>query len=66
VHRYIRCAVSDYEYELRRGGEVVATGRIQLEDEPAAGETLTLGRRKVRIDDVLHLGGRRRLILVDR
>ena len=58
--------MSDYEYELRRGGEVIATGRIQLDEEPAAGETLTLGRQKVRIDDVLHLGSRRRLILVDR
>jgi hypothetical protein len=58
--------VSDYEDERRPGGEVVATGRIQLDEEPEAGETLTLGRRNVRIDDVLHLGGRRRLILVDR
>ena len=56
--------MSDYEYELRRGGEVIATGRIQLDDEPAAGETLTLGKQSVRVDDVLHLGGRRRLILV--
>ena len=56
--------MSDYEYELRRGGEVVATGRIQLDEEPAAGEMLTLGKQSVRIDDVLHLGGRCRLILV--
>ena len=58
--------MSDYEYELRRGGEVVATGRIQLDEEPAAGETLTLGREQVRVDDVLQLGRRRRLILVGR
>jgi hypothetical protein len=57
--------VSDYEYELRRGAEVVATGRIQLDEEPAAGESLTLGRKKVRVEDVLRLGGRSRLILED-
>ena len=57
--------MSDYEYELRRGGEVVATGRIQLDEEPAAGDTLTLGKQNVRVDDVLHFAGRRRLILAD-
>ena len=46
--------------------DVMATGRIQLDEEPAAGETLTLGRKKVRVEDVLHLGGRSRLILEDR
>lgn len=56
----------DYEYELRRGGEVIATGRIQLDSEPAAGETLRLGSQRVYVDDVLVVGRRRRLILEER
>jgi hypothetical protein len=57
--------VDDYEYELRRAGEVIATGRLQLEEEPAEGETLKLGKQRVRIEDVLFLGARRRLVLVE-
>ena len=53
----------DYEYELRRGGEVIATGRIQLDEEPIAGESFELGSQRVRVDDVLVVGRRRRLIL---
>ncbi len=52
-------AVADYEYELRRGDEVVATGRIQLEERPSPGDVLKLGSREVRVEDVLG----RRLIL---
>jgi hypothetical protein len=52
-------AVADYEYELRRGDEVVATGRIQLEERPAPGDMLKLGSKQVRVEDVLG----RRLIL---
>jgi hypothetical protein len=55
--------VSDYEYELRREDEIVATGRIQLEQAPAAGDTLRLGSRRVRIAEVLQLGSGPRLIL---
>jgi hypothetical protein len=55
--------VDDYEYELRRDGAVIATGRLQLEQPPVPGETLALGRRRVRVDDVLQLGATRRLIL---
>ena len=56
-------AVRDYEYELRRNGAVIATGRLQLDVAPTPGETLTLGTEQVRIEDVLHLGTSRRLIL---
>ena len=56
-------AVSDYEYELRRDGAVIATGRLQLDDAPTPGETLMLGTHHVRVDDVLQLGTSRRLIL---
>jgi hypothetical protein len=55
--------VSDYEYELRREDEIVATGRIQLEQTPAAGDTLRLGSHRVRIAEVLQLGSGPRLIL---
>jgi hypothetical protein len=58
--------VHDYEYELRRGTIVVATGRIQLERPPSPGESISLGARWARVEDVLHLSGRRRLILEQR
>jgi hypothetical protein len=56
--------VGDYEYELRRDGAVVATGRIQLDEAPSPGDSLALGSQRVRVDDVLNLAGSRRLILV--
>ena len=55
--------MDDYEYELRRDGAVIATGRLQLEDPPSPGDMLTLGRRRVRVDDVMQLGGTPRIIL---
>jgi hypothetical protein len=55
--------VGDYEYELRDGDAVVATGRLQLDEPPTPGETLALGSQRVLIDDVLRLGGTPRLIL---
>jgi hypothetical protein len=56
--------VGDYEYELRRDGAVVATGRLQLDEPPSPGDSLALGSERVRVDDVLNLGSSRRLILV--
>jgi hypothetical protein len=53
----------DFEYELRRDGAVIATGRIQLDRSPAPGDTLSLGSQRVRVEDVLRLGRRQRLIL---
>jgi hypothetical protein len=58
--------VDDYEYELRRGTIVVATGRIQLEKPPAPGDSISLGAHWARVEDVLYLAGRRRLILEQR
>jgi hypothetical protein len=55
--------VRDYEYELRRGDAVIATGRIQLETPPQRGETMSLGTKNVRVEDVLELGRTPRLIL---
>jgi len=56
-------AVGDYEYELRRGDAVLATGRLQLDEQPSPGDLLSLGRRQVRVDDVIAVGRSRRLIL---
>ena len=53
----------EYEYELRRGAAVIATGRIQLEEQPTPGDTLSLGRKQVHVEEVLALRGGRRLIL---
>jgi hypothetical protein len=54
--------VSDYKYELRRDNAVIATGRIQLDDPPSPGDTLSLGTQRVRVADVLP-GRTPRLIL---
>jgi hypothetical protein len=59
-------AVGDYEYELRRDGTVIATGRIQLDQPPAVGDELTLGSTRAQVEDVLPLRGGRRLILEQR
>ena len=53
----------DYEYELRRGNAVIATGRIQLDQQPSPGDKLSLGSQRARVIDVLRLGRRQRLIL---
>jgi hypothetical protein len=58
--------VGDYEYELRRDGVVIATGRIQLEQPPAPGDELTLGSTHAHVEDVLPLRGGARLILEQR
>ena len=55
--------MGDYEYELRRDGDVIATGRIQLEQAPAPGDELSLGPTRARVEDVLPLRGGQRLIL---
>ena len=55
--------VGDYEYELRSGDTVLATGRLQLDEQPARGDVLSLGRRQVLVEDVIAVGRSRRLIL---
>lgn len=56
-------AAGDYEYELRRDGSVIATGRIQLDEQPSPGDELALGSTRALVEDVLPLRGRKRLIL---
>ena len=58
--------MGDYQYELRRDNAVIATGRIQLDDPPTPGDTLTLGKQRVHVEDVVHLGRTPRLILQER
>ncbi len=55
--------MGDYEYELRRDGAVIATGRIQLETVPARGDVLTLGSTRALVEDVLPRRNGYRLIL---
>jgi hypothetical protein len=55
--------VGDYEYELRRDGVVIATGRIHLDEAPAPGDELSLGPTPARVEEVLPLPGVPRLIL---
>jgi hypothetical protein len=55
--------VGDYEYELRRDGAVIATGRIHLEEAPSPGDELTLGPGLARVEEVIPLPGMPRLIL---
>ena len=45
--------MGDYEYELRRDGAVIATGRIQLDEPPSPGDELSLGWKHARVEDVL-------------
>ena len=56
-------AAGAYEYELRRGDAVIATGRIQLEEAPSPGDELALGSKRALVEDVLPLRGGKRLIL---
>ncbi len=55
--------MGDYEYELRRDGTVIATGRIQLEQPPAIGDELSLGSTRARVEDILPRRSGSRLIL---
>ena len=58
--------MNDYEYELRRDGSVIATGRIQLETTPSPGDELSLGSTRAIVEDVLPRRNGFRLILEQR
>lgn len=58
--------MADYEYELRREGDVVATGRIHLDEAPKPGDELRLGSTRALVQDVLQLRGTPRVILEER
>jgi hypothetical protein len=54
----------DYRYELRRGDEVIATGRFSREQPLEIGERLTINGRTGIVRDVEPLLGERDLRLV--
>jgi len=43
---------ADYTYELRRGEEIVATGRLLLEDDVSLGDELTLAGFRARVEEL--------------
>ena len=52
-----------YAYELRRGEEIVATGRLTAEDELAPGDELTLAGVIARVEELSWTNGEPRLML---
>lgn len=54
----------DYRYELRRGEEMIATGRFSREQPLEVGERITIGSRSGIVRDVEPLLGERELRLV--
>jgi hypothetical protein len=52
-----------YAYELRRGEEVVSTGRLMADDELAIGEQLMIAGILARVEEVTWLEGDLRLLL---
>ena len=54
----------DYRYELRRGGEVIATGHFSREQPIEVGERIMIGSRSGIVRDVAPVVGERELRLV--
>jgi hypothetical protein len=54
---------ADYTYEVRRGEEIVATGRVLIEDEVSLGDELLLAGFRVRVDEFAWAAGEPRLVL---
>jgi len=54
---------ADYTYELRRGEEIVATGRLLLEDDVSLGDELTLAGFRARVEELAWAAGESRLVL---
>jgi hypothetical protein len=57
-------AMPNYLYELRRGDEVIATGRLSREPPLQVGERITIGSRSGIVRSVEPLLGERELRLV--
>ena len=58
-----RAVSADYTYELRRGEEIVATGRLLLEDDVSLGDELTLAGFRARVEELAWAAGESRLVL---
>jgi hypothetical protein len=56
--------MGNYRYELRRGDEVVATGRLTREEPLEVGDRLLIGRREGIVRTIEPLLGERELRLV--
>jgi hypothetical protein len=52
-----------YAYELRCGAEIVSTGRLITEDEPALGDQVTIAGILARVEEVTWVNGEVRLLL---
>jgi hypothetical protein len=60
---YAHAVAVAYAYELRRGGEIVSTGRLTVEEELQPGDELTLASGVARIEELGWLNGEPRLML---
>jgi hypothetical protein len=60
---YAHAVAVAYAYELRRGGEIVSTGRLTVEEELEPGDELTLAFGVARIEELGWLNGEPRLVL---
>ena len=58
-----RAVSADYAYELRRGEEIVATGRLLLEGDVSLGDELTLAGFRARVEELAWAAGESRLVL---
>lgn len=52
-----------YAYELRRGGDIVSTGRLTVEEELGPGDELTLACGVAHVEELSWLNGEPRLVL---
>ena len=58
-----RAVPADYVYELRRGEEILATGRLLLDDEISLGDELMLAGCPARVEELAWAAGESRLVL---
>jgi hypothetical protein len=60
----IACAVArGYAYELRKGEEILSTGWLTAEQEPAPGDEITLAGVLARVEELGWANGQPRLML---
>jgi hypothetical protein len=52
-----------YAYELRRGGEILSTGRLTMDDELAPGDEVTVAGVVALVNELAWVGGESRLLL---
>jgi hypothetical protein len=52
-----------YAYELRRGDQVLSTGRLTMDDELAPGDEVTVAGIVALVNELAWVGGESRLLL---